>query len=280
MDVGQGDGAILISPQGEVVLFDNGVRNNCDKPVSYLRQLGIAEIDYHIASHYHADHIGCTTEVLQQFPLQNDAFDRGGSYGSSTYERYVSGIGTHRKTAEPGMTITLDSDTPYPVTIVFVALNGDGMDTTDENSLSLVAVIHFGDFDAEMGGDLTGYRNGGTADVETSVAPRVGQIEVYKVHHHCSRYSSNDFWLTTVTPLVAIVSAGDRNPYGHPTEQCLDRLHAAGVKTYWTELGNGANPDPTYDAVGGNIVVESAPGSDTFTVTYNNGELVDTYPLW
>jgi len=26
MNVGQGDGAILISPRGEVVLFDNGVR--------------------------------------------------------------------------------------------------------------------------------------------------------------------------------------------------------------------------------------------------------------
>ncbi len=28
-DVGQGDGAVLISPQGEVVLFDNGVLNQC-----------------------------------------------------------------------------------------------------------------------------------------------------------------------------------------------------------------------------------------------------------
>ena len=52
MDVGQGDGAILISPGGETVLFDNGVRNNCDKPVSYLQQLGITQIDYHVASPY------------------------------------------------------------------------------------------------------------------------------------------------------------------------------------------------------------------------------------
>jgi beta-lactamase superfamily II metal-dependent hydrolase len=67
MDVGQGDGAILISPGGETVLFDNGVRNNCDRPVSYLQQLGITQIDYHVASHYHDDHIGCTVEVLDQF---------------------------------------------------------------------------------------------------------------------------------------------------------------------------------------------------------------------
>ena len=40
MDVGQGDGAVLISPLGEVVLFDAGVRNFRDRPISYLQQLG------------------------------------------------------------------------------------------------------------------------------------------------------------------------------------------------------------------------------------------------
>jgi competence protein ComEC len=47
MDVGQGDGALLISPLGETVLFDDGALNFCDKPVSYLQQLGVTKIDYH-----------------------------------------------------------------------------------------------------------------------------------------------------------------------------------------------------------------------------------------
>ena len=58
IDVGQGDGAVLISPLGQVVLFDNGVLNQCQKPVAFLQALGITKIDYHIASHYHSDHIG------------------------------------------------------------------------------------------------------------------------------------------------------------------------------------------------------------------------------
>ena len=41
MDVGQGDGAVLISPLGQVVLFDNGVLNQCAKPVGYLQALGV-----------------------------------------------------------------------------------------------------------------------------------------------------------------------------------------------------------------------------------------------
>jgi beta-lactamase superfamily II metal-dependent hydrolase len=67
MDVGQGDGAVLISPLGEVVLFDDGVLNQCGKPIGYLQSLGITKIDYHIASHYHADHIGCAPQVLALF---------------------------------------------------------------------------------------------------------------------------------------------------------------------------------------------------------------------
>ena len=42
MDVGQGDGAVLISPFGEVVLFDDGVLNQCSKPIAYLQSLGLA----------------------------------------------------------------------------------------------------------------------------------------------------------------------------------------------------------------------------------------------
>lgn len=40
MDVGQCDGAILMSPLEQMVLFDNDKRGNCDLPVSYLQQLG------------------------------------------------------------------------------------------------------------------------------------------------------------------------------------------------------------------------------------------------
>lgn len=88
MNVGQGDGALLVSPGGETVLFDNGVLNYCDLPLSYLQQLGVQRIDYLIASHYHADHIGCTEEVLAEYPLQKQAYDRGSTYGSGTFDAY------------------------------------------------------------------------------------------------------------------------------------------------------------------------------------------------
>ena len=137
MDVGQGDAAVLISPLGEVVLFDDGVLNQCGKPIAYLQLLGITKVDYHIASHYHADHIGCAAPVLSMFPLQKAAYDRGGSYASNTFNTYVAAVGGKRVTAQKGQTLTLDAGSSSPVTITFVALNGNGVSTTDENDLSL-----------------------------------------------------------------------------------------------------------------------------------------------
>jgi beta-lactamase superfamily II metal-dependent hydrolase len=267
MDVGQGDGAVLISPQGETVLFDDGVRGNCDGPLLYLRQLHIDHIDYHFASHYHADHIGCAGEVLHEFPLTGRAFDRGGSYESKTYGAYVEAVGAHRETATAHTVIVLDSTSASPVAIDVVALNGDTVSTTNENDLSLVAVVHYAEFAAEFGGDLSGMKSENYEDIESDVAPKVGPLDVYKVHHHGSRYSSNDAWLHLTHPQVAVLSEGSDNRYGHPTAECLQRLHRVVRRVYWTEAGAGVAPDPAFDVVGGNIVVHVFGDRCMFTVT-------------
>jgi beta-lactamase superfamily II metal-dependent hydrolase len=286
MNVGQGDGAVLISPNGEVVLFDDGVRGLCGRPVSYLQQLGVTSIQYHITSHYHDDHIGCTKEVLAEFPLQKFAYDRGGTYPSTnqpggTFFKYKQAVGSKRKTASLGTTITLDGNTDSPVQISFVASNGNGIQTENENDMSLVAVVTFGKFNAVIGGDLSGFNKSFYKDIETSVAPKVGQVELYKVNHHGSQYSTNTTWINTIKPRIGIISVGTNKDHGHPTQDCLKRLHDAGIKTYWTDSGTGANPKAGWDIVGGNIIVEvGTPNSAKFTVSYNGGHDEDEYSMW
>jgi beta-lactamase superfamily II metal-dependent hydrolase len=285
MDVGQGDGAVLISPKGEVVLLDAGEdlkKRDCTKPVSYLDQLGIDHIDVLYVSHYHFDHIGCIPAVLEQFHLKGDAYDRGESYPGKTYINYVKAVGAHRKTGAIGDSITLDKNSPNPVVITIVAVDGKSrvgeVQTSNENDLSLAVVVSFGSFKEEIGGDLSGDNTQMYQDVETPVAPDVGKIDVYKVHHHCSSHSTNDAWMNATQPTVGVISTGDGNDYGHPTADCLERLHKHNVKAYWTETGNGGEPEPGIDVVGGNIVIEVASSASSFTVT-SGGSHVDTYPI-
>jgi len=281
MDVGQGDGAVLISPQGQVVLFDAGEDmkvKSCAKPLAYLHQLGVSKIDYVFISHYHFDHIGCVPAVLAEFPLNGTAYDRGASYPGGTYKKYVEAVGEHRKTAETGQVLRLDEGTPSEVDLSVVAMNGAGIPTTNENDLSVSVLVHFGAFKAEIGGDLSGMNTGSYKDIETTVAPLVGRLDVYKVHHHCSSYSSNEQWLATTQPSVAVISTGDGNDYHHPAADCVARLHAHKAAMYWTETGAGATPQAGVDVVGGNIVVEVDPGATTYTVKPTTGEGA-TYPI-
>lgn len=286
-DVGQADSAVLISPLGEVVLFDNGDYRACDRTMAYLAAAQITKIDYMIISHYHADHFGCTQQVLARYPIRKTAYDRGEPFPPLTknnkptpFGRYFTAVGNKRQAVTDATTIVLDANSANPVRINIAAFNAAGIETDDENDRSVAAVIHFGEFDVMMAGDLSGYNTARYKDIETTVSERVGQIEVYKVNHHGSDHSSNEVWLAKLRPRIAIISPGDGNSYGHPRAETLKRLHDAGIdKTYWTETGTGAIPQEGKDVVAnGTIRVQIAPGANKFTVSYGNK--THTYSVW
>ncbi|HEY6196778.1 MAG TPA: FlgD immunoglobulin-like domain containing protein [Candidatus Eisenbacteria bacterium] len=283
IDVGQGDGALLISPNGQTALFDDGTYTDCSGIKSYLQGLGITTVDYHFLSHYHADHLGCIDDLAAiGITIGTAGYDRGSSYSSASYTAYVNTLGAKRITMAKNQVVTLDAGSANPVTIKCVDLNGAGVYSpsgSDENAKSMCMLVSYGSYQEEIGGDLTGDPASGN-DVETTVGPEVGDVEVYKAHHHGSRYSSNDNWLNATTPEVCIISCGDGNTYGHPTLDALTRLHNHGVHTYWTETGAGATPNPTWDKVAhGTIVIQADPADGAaytvtgpgFNDTWNNG---------
>jgi beta-lactamase superfamily II metal-dependent hydrolase len=279
VDVGQGDGAILISPGGQTVAFDIGqdmVSKDCDKPVAYYDQLGLTKLDHLLVSHYHQDHIGCIPDVLASVAVDR-VHDRGKSYVSTFYDAYLKAVKNKRDTADVGEKIILDKDSANPVTISVYVVNANGKSTTNENDLSLGARITYGAFRAEIGGDLSGDNTSSYIDVETDVAAAVGKLDVYKVHHHCSSHSSNDAWLATTKPTIAIIRAGNGNTYSHPTEDCIERLHSVGTKTYWTERGNGATPVPGTDTISGTAIVNVDLSAGRYTVTH--GSKAETYAI-
>ncbi len=285
INVGQADAAILITPQGETVLFDMGAdmnRKECQSAVAYLDQLGVTQIDYMFVSHYHFDHIGCIPEVLKQFPLVNSAYDRGESYNGATFKKYVAAVGSHRKQAQVGTKLVLDAHTPNPVTMTVIAVNGQSprgnVTTSNENDLSVGVLISFGAFREEISADLSGDNTEMYQDVETPVAKVVGPIDVYKVHHHCSSHSTNPAWLDATRPTVGVISTGNGNTYHHPAEECVTRLHEAALRrVYWTEQGAGAVPAAGMDVIAGDVRIEVAPGAAEYSVSYS-GSKPETYP--
>jgi competence protein ComEC len=254
LDVGQGD-ATVISSQDEVMLIDAGPKGAGKEAVlPFLKEQKIEKIKYIVATHYHDDHIGGIPEVIkgedQVLGTADDRIptdgilDRGGDYErySPAYEEYKDVTAGIRRALSPGEHIALGA-----ASIDVLAQNGQVSDGTkielepfDENSASVVLLMTSGDFRYLHESDLTG--GGGdppyeTIDIETSLAPLAGDIDVLRVAHHGSKTSTNEVFLDTVAPEVAIISVGIGNDFGHPHDEVIDRLSDAGVDVYLTEDG-------------------------------------------
>jgi beta-lactamase superfamily II metal-dependent hydrolase len=263
LDVGQGDGAVIISPLGEVAMVDCGTANGTPamglSVVQQLQALGVTTIKHYFQSHYHEDHLARIDDIVNAGIVIQRAWDRGGSYTTGAYTTYANTIASVRHTLVKDQVIRLDSLSAHPVTIKCVNLAGAGLYSgAEENVLSVVLKLSYGEFDEVFGGDLPGSTTGSYKDIETTVGPQVGVVEAYKVHHHGSSTSTNIAWLNATQPKIAVISVGDGNSYGHPTSAALTRLHNANVKTYWTETGEGVAPNIAYDRVSSGQVIISA----------------------
>ena len=97
-------------------------------------------------------------------------------------------------------------------------------DIPQENSLSCVIKITYGDFSYYTGGDVTGYPKPGRSDfhdIETHIAPVIGKTEVCCVNHHGYNNATNDEFLANLKPRVFIIQASDAL---HPNHSTLDRM--------------------------------------------------------
>eukprot|EP01052_Picozoa_sp_SAG31_P023450 SAG31_NODE_1933_length_6879_cov_3.230973_5_plen_404_part_00 len=100
-----------------------------------------------------------------------------------------------------------------------------------ENDYCIALVIRHGNFTYFTGGDLDGQYNVSRFgysynDVESPIAPRIGQIDVMQVNHHGSSHSTNQFFADTLHPQASLISCGADNSHGHPAQTVLDRVLA------------------------------------------------------
>lgn len=286
IDVGQGDATLIESPSGMTLLFDGGDNGRGDSiVVPYLQSRGLTSLDYMAASHYHADHIGGLDEVYSAMRVNEAVLDRGWEYTTLTYDSYASTVAAKRQTLTAGQVIDLGEG----VTVTCVALNGNGQlsspydNGSEENEYDVCLLVQYGGFDMFIAGDLTG---GGLSyeDIETSVGPITGDLDIYRVSHHGSASSSNASFLQDVQAEVAVISVGS-NSYGHPHQDVLDRLAGTGSFVYQTEAGSGGTlPAQDLEVVGGHVVIttdgigEYSVAGDIWTLDEQSGSPVALTP--
>lgn len=237
IDVGQGL-AVLVETAHHALLYDTGPamgpRSDAGVRVvlPLLRQRGLRRLDRLVLSHDDLDHTGGAAAVLAGIPVEEMLGARPAALALPPGQRWrpcAAGQAWRWEGWEFRML--------YP---------GGPVAGLGDNDRSCVLRISRGRQAVLLPGDLE--RRGETA-LLAAVAPADVAAGVLVLGHHGSRTSTSPAFLAAVRPRWALVSAGYRNAFRHPSPKVIARLEAAGVR--WRNTARDGALEWRFDGAGG-----------------------------
>ena len=235
IDVGQGDSLLLVTPEGRIMLIDGGglplwMHSDFDigeQVVSpYLWSRGIEHVDIVAITHPHADHLGGMPSVIANF------HPRELWLSADEPTRELTPVLQQAGRAGMKLTVQKEGDEfDYGGAHFRMLAPGRDLQTGKmrANDDCLAATVGVGNTAALLAGDVEPV-------AERRIIEQHPHAELLKVAHHGSaRVTSSDL-LSAVQPRYAVISVGARNVYGHPRREVLERLQAAQVRTFRTDL--------------------------------------------
>lgn len=191
IDVGQGDSTLFILPfhQG-AMLLDVAGNINKDIPndiiVPMLKKRGIHSLDLVVLTHDDFDHSGGLAQLQQQMDIKQV-------------------ITTKQETVVFG-----------PITF-YMPLFDKIYESANDNSILLffqlydISMLFMGDGGYPCEEDLL------------KAFPNL-KIDILKIGHHGSKHSSMPAFIHQLDPLIALISCGRHNRYGHPDDAVMETL--------------------------------------------------------
>lgn len=253
LDVGQGDSIFVELPDEECMLIDAGESEYGKTVTDYISTSGYDKIDYLVATHPHADHIGGMREGVNSFNIGKVYMPKVAA-NTKTYENLLKDIdkkGLKINTAKAGVNILSEEN----LDIDIIAPNSNSYE--DINNYSAVVKITYGDVRFLFMGDAE-------AESENEITTDVS-ADFIKIGHHGSRSSSSEKFVKRVGAKYAAVSVAEENDYNHPVEEIIKRWSDSGAEVLMTkDVGNiVAQSDGKNLTVGGKTAVVSDNSSTT-----------------
>ena len=223
IDVGQGDSELLQLPNGSTMLIDAGTADEGPVVVSYLKSQNVKTIDYLVATHPDADHIGGMEDVIQSFSI-GELWMPNYAKDTKTFNGFVNAARAKdipTKQAYAGETI-VPASAGYEIDVLGPS---QSLHSDDANDYSIVLKVVNGSTSALFTGDAT---------AEELVSYHPGYVDLLKAAHHGSRTGTTTSVMNALTPEYVVMSYALGNSYGHPHQQTLDAIEKSGAKAYST----------------------------------------------
>jgi len=215
IDVGQGDSVLIQTTEGSV-LIDGGNTNMGSRVVEYLRDVGVAEIAYVVATHPHADHIGGLVTVLGEFPIETLIMPNV-VHDSRTFERFLDVV--EQRDIPLREPIVGSSFYVGEAEFTIIAPNSTVYQNLNDYSVSLRM---------QLGNTVFIFTGDAERQSELEMTQHFISADVLHIGHHGSNTSTTQEFLDAVSPTIAVINVGE-NTYGHPSSDVLDRLSNSGV---------------------------------------------------
>lgn len=232
LDVGQGDGICMELPDGRVYLMDGGSSDVSKvgnyRLVPFLKAKGIRKIDAVFLSHGDTDHINGIAELLEEKQISVDCV----CLPAGAEQEEFAEIKDLARARNISVRTIQAGDFWENNGTKFWCLNPADV-TESGNAASVVLYMEYQNFSMLLTGDLEGEGEKSVAALLRSNA--ITGISVLKVAHHGSKNSTKEEFLRQCSPAVAVISCGERNTYGHPHKETLERLNDMGTAVYRTD---------------------------------------------
>jgi len=223
--VGQGDCAILRTYDNKAYIFDTGgygyreIGDNTgiNTIIPYLKSHGISDIETIYISHMDADYMLGAIELLSEYKVKRVVMSDYDWKDQTLYMKVVEeakNSGAQIQLMSGGDMENISGGFKVSCYYPFKDRNIKG---GSDNSGSLVLKLEKDETSFLFTGDI------GFGEEKNLLDFDIG-ADVLKVAHHGSKYSSGVDFLEQVDMKYAVISSGERNTYGHPSEEALERL--------------------------------------------------------
>ncbi len=248
IDVEGGQSTLVVSPSGQSLLIDAGYAGfggrDAERIKTAARHAGVGHIDYLLVTHYHSDHVGGVSNLLQVLKVSNildygPSVDAGRKYPDD-YAAVVAKIeaakGTHKvvvpgdKIPVKGLDITVVSaagkhieragiPNPYCAGIQPHPERFRRRDETGENPQAVGVVIELGKFRFGDFGDITWNKELALLCPEN----KAGKLDLYLATHHGGESSKAIYGLAPRVTILNNGACGPRAPIPPVGRSCATR---------------------------------------------------------
>ncbi|BFD25297.1 MAG: MBL fold metallo-hydrolase [Candidatus Parcubacteria bacterium] len=223
LSVGQGDAILIVTPDKKTLLIDGGPDNSLLEELGTVLPWWQRHLDFVLLTHEHSDHLLGLLELGDRYRIKQ-VFYGEVTENNILIKEWFSNL---EKNKIPKQKITAaDSFSLGKYCQVNILSAAASKEINDQSVVSELVCgqrqfLFTGDAGQEIEADLL------DSGLKT--------YDVLKVSHHGAASASQEIFLRTVKPLVAIISVGKDNKFSHPHLETLKRLETVAANIFRTD---------------------------------------------